>query len=77
MAIANNLMQNSENKVVYRHLLTGDIMLFNRQPTLHKPSLMSHIARILPANQTIRQHYVNCKSYNSDFDGDEMNLHFL
>ena len=52
-------------------------MLFNRQPTLHKPSLMSHIARVLPKEQTIRMHYANCSSYNADFDGDEMNLHFL
>ena len=38
---------------------------------------MSHIARVLPKEQTIRMHYANCKSYNADFDGDEMNLHFL
>jgi DNA-directed RNA polymerase I subunit RPA1 len=38
---------------------------------------MSHIARVLPNEQTIRFHYANCKSYNADFDGDEMNLHFL
>ena len=52
-------------------------MLFNRQPTLHKPSIMGHIARVLPKEQTIRMHYANCNSYNADFDGDEMNLHFL
>jgi DNA-directed RNA polymerase I subunit RPA1 len=51
--------------------------LFNRQPTLHKPSIMSHIARVLPKEQTIRMHYANCNSYNADFDGDEMNLHYL
>ena len=51
--------------------------MFNRQPTLHKPSLMSHIARVLPKENTIRMHYANCSSYNADFDGDEMNLHFL
>jgi len=38
---------------------------------------MGHIARVLPNEQTIRFHYANCKSYNADFDGDEMNLHFL
>lgn len=65
------------NKVVWRQLKTGDVMLFNRQPTLHKPSIMAHIARVLPNEQTIRFHYANCKSYNADFDGDEMNLHFL
>lgn len=76
-AIAKTLLENAENKVVYRHLQNGDVLLFNRQPTLHKPSLMSHIARVLPSNQTIRMHYANCSSYNADFDGDEMNLHFL
>ena len=62
---------------MYRHLKSGDVLLFNRQPTLHKPSLMSHIARVLPKEQTIRMHYANCNSYNADFDGDEMNLHYL
>jgi DNA-directed RNA polymerase I subunit RPA1 len=38
---------------------------------------MSHIARVLPKEQTIRMHYANCNSYNADFDGDEMNLHFV
>lgn len=51
-------------------------MLVNRQPTLHKPSIMAHIARILPKEQTIRMHYANCATYNADFDGDEMNIHF-
>lgn len=30
------------SKFVYRHLINGDSMLLNRQPTLHKPSIMSH-----------------------------------
>jgi DNA-directed RNA polymerase I subunit RPA1 len=76
-ALARSLLENAENKIVYRHLTSGDVMLFNRQPTLHKPSLMSHIARVLPKEQTIRMHYANCSSYNADFDGDEMNLHFV
>ena len=63
-------------KVVHRHLMTGDVLLVNRQPTLHKPSIMAHIARILPKEQTIRMHYANCSTYNADFDGDEMNIHF-
>lgn len=61
---------------VYRHLCNGDILLVNRQPTLHKPSIMAHTARILKGEKTIRLHYANCKAYNADFDGDEMNLHF-
>jgi DNA-directed RNA polymerase I subunit RPA1 len=64
------------NSVVLRHLRTGDVLLANRQPTLHKPSMMAHKARVLYGEQTIRMHYANCKTYNADFDGDEINLHF-
>ena len=74
---ARNLLVSAETKVVYRHLITGDNVLFNRQPTLHKPSLMAHKIRVLPREQTLRMNYANCKSYNADFDGDEMNLHAL
>ena len=62
-------------KVVHRHLSNGDVLLVNRQPTLHKPSMMAHIAKVLPKEQTIRMHYANCNTYNADFDGDEMNIH--
>lgn len=74
MKLAENL---KEGQIVYRHLLTGDILLVNRQPTLHKSSIMSHKARVLPGEKTIRLHYANCNTYNADFDGDEMNIHFL
>ncbi|XP_040570911.1 DNA-directed RNA polymerase I subunit RPA1 [Lepeophtheirus salmonis] len=63
-------------KFVYRHLINGDRMLLNRQPTLHKPSIMSHRARVLKGEKVMRLHYAVCKSYNADFDGDEMNAHF-
>ncbi|XP_032689427.1 DNA-directed RNA polymerase I subunit RPA1 isoform X2 [Odontomachus brunneus] len=63
-------------KVIHRHLQNGDVLLLNRQPTLHKPSIMSHKARILKGEKTLRLHYANCKAYNADFDGDEMNAHF-
>ncbi|KAF5293076.1 hypothetical protein FQR65_LT11068 [Abscondita terminalis] len=63
-------------KKVHRHLCNGDVMLLNRQPTLHKPSIMAHTARILKGEKTFRLHYANCKAYNADFDGDEMNAHF-
>lgn len=62
-------------KIVHRHLQTGDALLLNRQPTLHKPSIMAHKARVLKDEKTLRLHYANCKSYNADFDGDEMNAH--
>ncbi|XP_059318209.1 DNA-directed RNA polymerase I subunit 1-like [Lycium ferocissimum] len=65
-----------EGKVVYRHLQDGDIVLVNRQPTLHKPSIMAHVVRILKGEKTLRMHYANCSTYNADFDGDEMNVHF-
>lgn len=64
-----------EGKVVYRHLKDGDIVLVNRQPTLHKPSMMAHIVRVLEKEKTLRMHYANCSTYNADFDGDEMNVH--
>ncbi|KAG8958135.1 hypothetical protein FRC05_009183 [Tulasnella sp. 425] len=63
-------------KKVYRHLQSGDQLILNRQPTLHKPSMMVHKARVLKGEKTIRMHYANCNSYNADFDGDEMNIHF-
>ena len=59
-------------KIVHRHLQNGDVMLLNRQPTLHKPSIMAHKARVLPGEKTLRLHYSNCKAYNADFDGDEV-----
>eukprot|EP00818_Percolomonas_sp_WS_P006266 CAMPEP_0117450384 /NCGR_PEP_ID=MMETSP0759-20121206/8440_1 /TAXON_ID=63605 /ORGANISM="Percolomonas cosmopolitus, Strain WS" /LENGTH=1618 /DNA_ID=CAMNT_0005242903 /DNA_START=133 /DNA_END=4986 /DNA_ORIENTATION=+ len=64
--------------VVNRHIINGDYCLFNRQPTLHRPSLMAHEVRVspIPDEKVIRFHYANCKSYNADFDGDEMNIHF-
>lgn len=67
---------NTGLKKVHRHLLNGDILLLNRQPTLHKPSIMAHRARILKGEKTLRLHYANCKAYNADFDGDEMNAHY-
>ncbi|XP_039753127.1 DNA-directed RNA polymerase I subunit RPA1 [Pararge aegeria] len=68
--------KNSGLKIVHRHLINGDVLILNRQPSLHKPSMMAHRARILKGEKTLRLHYANCKSYNADFDGDEMNAHF-
>ena len=48
LSLARNLLINSENKVVYRHMMNGDNVLFNRQPTLHKPGLMAHKIKVLP-----------------------------
>lgn len=60
--------------IVERHLEDGDIVLFNRQPSLHKLSIMSHYAKIRPW-RTFRLNECVCTPYNADFDGDEMNLH--
>ncbi|NPA04615.1 MAG: DNA-directed RNA polymerase subunit A' [Crenarchaeota archaeon] len=59
---------------VERHLRDGDIVLFNRQPSLHRMSMMGHIVRVLPG-KTFRLNLLVCPPYNADFDGDEMNLH--
>lgn len=76
LAPSNTNVTGTRNKKVHRHLNNGDIVLMNRQPTLHKPSMMAHRARVLPGEKTLRLHYANCNSYNADFDGDEMNMHF-
>jgi len=60
--------------VVERHLIDGDTVLFNRQPSLHRISMMAHKVRVLPYN-TFRINTAVCSPYNADFDGDEMNLH--
>ena len=52
----------------------GDVVLFNRQPSLHRVSIMAHKARIMP-HRTFRFNECVCTPYNADFDGDEMNLH--
>ncbi|SCW01397.1 LAFE_0D11672g1_1 [Lachancea fermentati] len=82
-ALANQLLtpsiQNSThclNKKVYRHIKNRDVVIMNRQPTLHKASMMGHKVRVLPGEKTLRLHYANTGAYNADFDGDEMNMHF-
>ncbi|KAG8685159.1 DNA-directed RNA polymerase III subunit, partial [Ceratobasidium sp. 394] len=60
--------------LVDRHIIDGDIVLFNRQPSLHKLSIMCHRAKIRPW-RTFRLNECACGPYGADFDGDEMNLH--
>ncbi|KAK1750871.1 DNA-directed RNA polymerase III subunit RPC1 [Echria macrotheca] len=60
--------------IVERHLEDGDIVLFNRQPSLHKLSIMSHRVKVRPW-RTFRLNECVCTPYNADFDGDEMNIH--
>ena len=60
--------------VVHRHLKDGDIVLFNRQPSLHKMSMMGHKVKVMDYH-TFRLNVSVTKPYNADFDGDEMNMH--
>ncbi len=60
--------------IVERHLMNGDIAIFNRQPSLHRMSIMAHRVKILPG-RSFRLNPAVCAPYNADFDGDEMNLH--
>ncbi len=59
---------------VERQLVDGDIVLFNRHPSLHRASLMAHYVRVIPG-KTFRIHPAACAPYGADFDGDEMNVH--
>ena len=60
---------------VHRHLMNGDYVLFNRQPTLHRMSMMAHVVRVMEKGDTFRMNVADTKPYNADFDGDEMNMH--
>jgi len=60
--------------IVERHVIDNDVVLFNRQPSLHRLSIMAHRVKVLPY-RTFRFNVCACNPYNADFDGDEMNLH--
>ena len=62
--------------IVERHLIDGDVAIFNRQPSLHRMSMMVHEIRVMPG-KTFRFNLADCTPYNADFDGDEMNLHVI
>ena len=61
---------------IERHLMDRDIVLFNRQPSLHRISIMAHYVRVM-TGKTFRLNPAVCPPYNADYDGDEMNLHVL
>lgn len=71
-ALANDLQLSDE---VARHLQDGDICIFNRQPSLHRQSMMGHRVKVLPQTKGFALHECVTTTYNADFDGDEMNLH--
>jgi len=60
--------------IIERHMEDGDVVLFNRQPSLHKLSIMSHFVKVMDW-RTFRFNIQVCAPYNADFDGDEMNMH--
>ncbi|NYZ77333.1 DNA-directed RNA polymerase subunit A' [Candidatus Micrarchaeota archaeon] len=62
--------------IVERQIVEGDICIFNRQPSLHRVSMMGHLIRVLPG-KTFKLNPLVCSPYNADFDGDEMNLHIM
>ena len=55
--------------------MDGDPVLFNRQPTLHRMSMMCHLVKVMKVGNTFRMNVGDTKPYNADFDGDEMNMH--
>jgi DNA-directed RNA polymerase subunit A' len=59
---------------VERQLRDGDVVLFNRQPSLHRMSIMAHRVKVMEG-RTFRLNPAVCPPYNADFDGDEMNMH--
>jgi len=61
--------------IVHRHMMDGDAVLFNRQPSLHRMSMMCHIVKIMKVGDTFRLNVGVTRPYNADFDGDEMNMH--
>lgn len=63
-----------EGSTIKRKMMDGDVIIFNRQPTLHRVSIMGHKVKILPG-KTFRLNPISCPPYNADFDGDEMQIH--
>jgi DNA-directed RNA polymerase II subunit RPB1 len=64
-----------DGDIVHRHMMDGDAVLFNRQPSLHRVSMMCHIVKVMKIGDTFRINVGVTKPYNADFDGDEMNMH--
>lgn len=66
-----------DGDIIERYLKNGDYVVFNRQPSLHKQSLMGHRVKIMHKGNTFRLNLSCCGPYNADFDGDEMNMHVV
>nr|UXY87511.1 DNA-directed RNA polymerase I chain-like protein [Cryptomonas sp.] len=61
----------------FRNLISGDFVLLNRQPSLHRASVMAHSVVVKKKTRCLSLNYINCTPYNADFDGDEMNVHIV
>ena len=72
--VNSDIIDLKDGDIVHRHLLDGDVVMFNRQPSLHKGSMQCHRIKVLPYS-TFRLNVSATKPYNADFDGDEMNMH--
>ena len=70
-----NSINLEEGDIIHRHMMNGDFVLFNRQPTLHRMSMMGHRVKVMKKGDTFRMNVADTKPYNADFDGDEMNMH--
>ena len=70
-----NSIRLENGDIVHRHMMDGDAVLFNRQPSLHRMSMMCHIVKIMKKGDSFRFNVACTKPYNADFDGDEMNMH--
>jgi DNA-directed RNA polymerase II subunit RPB1 len=57
-----------DGDIVHRHMMNGDAILFNRQPTLHRMSMMCFFTRVMEEGNTFRMNLVSCKMFNADFD---------
>ena len=68
-------IQLHKGDIVHRHMLDDDICLFNRQPSLHRPSMMGHKVKVMMIGDSFRMNVAVTRPYNADFDGDEMNMH--
>lgn len=73
-ALRLNADQLENGDLVFRHLIDNDIVTFNRQPSLHKASILGFRIKVFKGILTIRLPPAVCAPFNADFDGDEMNL---
>jgi len=69
-----NSIRLENGDIVHRHMMDGDAVLFNRQPSLHRPSMMCHIVKVMKRGDTFRMNVADTKPYNADFDGDKHHL---